>query len=254
MMTLGMRLENQTRIRAAEQLGELVEHDLHDVLRRGEQVEHLGGKAALLRAGDKRFDHREVDVRLKQRKTDLAHGGVDVVLGQTTLGLQTRRCPEALGRFSNIIRCSSTRVVRVIPSCELYRRRQARHRNDAVGAITPTNPPAQAVSSKSRRDPSACGRRLRGSRAVFVRERGKLRIAGKRRHARAHVEHARRVRITLVADGTRDTVGHRAHAPVGAAFDRRLNGTAMGVPQHEQKAARADASMRKPRLRARCRR
>jgi len=80
--------QHKTRVGAAQKLGELVEHDLHDVLRRGERIEHLGGEAALLRAGHEGLHHLEVDVGLQQRQANLAHGGVDVLLGEAPLRAQ----------------------------------------------------------------------------------------------------------------------------------------------------------------------
>ena len=57
--------EDELRVGAAQKLGELVEHDLHDVLRRRERFEHLGGEAALLRASAELLHNLEVDVRLE---------------------------------------------------------------------------------------------------------------------------------------------------------------------------------------------
>ena len=71
----------QARIGLAEQRGKLVEHDLHDVLCRRQRIEHLGGKAALLRVGDEAFHYLEVHVGLEQRHANFSHGRVDVVLG-----------------------------------------------------------------------------------------------------------------------------------------------------------------------------
>ena len=73
---------------AAEQRGELVHDDLDDVLRGRERIHHLGGEAALLGARDELLDDLEVDVGLQKREADLAHRGVDVLLGQAPLAAQ----------------------------------------------------------------------------------------------------------------------------------------------------------------------
>ena len=62
--------------------------DLHDVLRRGERLQDLGGHAALLRLGDEVLHHLEVDVGLEQRHADVAHGRGDVGLGELALAAQ----------------------------------------------------------------------------------------------------------------------------------------------------------------------
>ena len=72
----------------SEQVRELVEDDLHHVLRRGERIEHLGGEAALLGLGDEFLDDLEVDIGLEQRQADFAHGGVDILFGQLALAAQ----------------------------------------------------------------------------------------------------------------------------------------------------------------------
>ncbi len=71
----------QWRAFLAQQLGELVEHDLDDVLAGRERIQHLGGKAALLRALHERLHYLEVHIGFQQRHADLAHGHVDVLLG-----------------------------------------------------------------------------------------------------------------------------------------------------------------------------
>ena len=93
--------EHQLAIGAAEQLGELVGDDLDDVLRRGQGVEHLGVKAALLRARHELLDHLEVDVGFEHGHAHLAHGGVDVVLGQAALAAQARE--DALQAIGKVI-------------------------------------------------------------------------------------------------------------------------------------------------------
>ena len=72
-------------VRGAEQRGELVQNNADDVLRGGERVKHLGVKALLLAARHEVLDHAEVDVGLEQGEANLAHGDVDVILGETTL-------------------------------------------------------------------------------------------------------------------------------------------------------------------------
>ena len=99
--------EHQLAIGAAEQLGELVGDDLDDVLRRGQGVEHLGIKAALLRARHELLDHLEVDVSFEHGHAHLAHGGVDVVLGQAALAAQAKMPCRRSERLSNMSAASS---------------------------------------------------------------------------------------------------------------------------------------------------
>jgi len=94
-----MRLEDELRVGATQKLGELVEHDLHDVLRRSKRLEHLGGEAALLGASAELLHDFEVDVSLEQRQADLAHGGVDIFLGQAAFSAQAREYAlQSLGK------------------------------------------------------------------------------------------------------------------------------------------------------------
>ena len=80
--------EDELRVGAAEQFGQLVEHNLHDVLRRRERIEHLSRQAAFLRARAELLHDLKVHVGLEQRQADLAHGGVDVVFGEAALAAQ----------------------------------------------------------------------------------------------------------------------------------------------------------------------
>ena len=91
--------EDELRVGAAQKLGELVKHNLHDVLRRCERLEHLGGEAALLGASAELLHDFEVDVSLEQRQADLAHGRVDIFLGQAAFSAQAREYAlQSLGK------------------------------------------------------------------------------------------------------------------------------------------------------------
>ena len=57
--------KDELALGGAEHLGELVEHDLDDVLRRRQRFHDLGGHAALLGLGDKLLDDLKVDVGLE---------------------------------------------------------------------------------------------------------------------------------------------------------------------------------------------
>ena len=74
--------EDEVAAGAAHQLGQLLVDELHDLLARVQRLEHLGAERALLHRGGELLDDLEVDVGLEQRQADLAHGLVDVVLGQ----------------------------------------------------------------------------------------------------------------------------------------------------------------------------
>ena len=57
--------KDELALGGTEHLGELVEHDLDDVLRRRQRLHDLGGHAALLGLGDKLLNDLEVDVGLE---------------------------------------------------------------------------------------------------------------------------------------------------------------------------------------------
>ena len=74
---------------AAHELGELLVDDLDDHLGGVQAFEHVVADAALGHALDKFLDDLVADVRLQQRQADLAHGLLDVGLGQAALAAQT---------------------------------------------------------------------------------------------------------------------------------------------------------------------
>jgi hypothetical protein len=76
------RREGHPARRAAHQLGELLVDDLDHLLAGVERPQHVGAQAALLDRRGERLDDLEVDVGLEQGQADLAHGLVDVGLGQ----------------------------------------------------------------------------------------------------------------------------------------------------------------------------
>ena len=76
------RREGQPGRGAAHQLGELLVDDLDHLLAGVELLAHLDAQAALLHGRRELLDDLEVDVGLQQGEPDLAHRGVDVVLGQ----------------------------------------------------------------------------------------------------------------------------------------------------------------------------
>src|SRR3954467_10193261 len=80
------RRERDAHRGAAHQRGELLVDDLDDLLARVELADDLGAEAALLHGRRELLDDLEVDVGLEQREADLAHGLVDVVLGQRPVG------------------------------------------------------------------------------------------------------------------------------------------------------------------------
>ena len=111
--------QDQLGLGGAQKLRELVKHDAHDVLGGRQGVQDLGGHALLLAASHELLDHAEVDVCLEKRHADLAHGEVDVVLGQAALAAQLvegvleavgERVEHALHPFTNE---RGTEVVRV---------------------------------------------------------------------------------------------------------------------------------------------
>ena len=70
-------------------------------------------RARSLTAGDERPHHRQRDVGLQQRRTDLARGRVDVGIGEPALAAQLREGPgESVGEGVNNERSRRSRVVR----------------------------------------------------------------------------------------------------------------------------------------------
>src|SRR5215210_6991403 len=72
----------------AEEGGELVADDLHDLLRRGEALHHLLPEGALADPVDERLDHPEVHVGFEKSQTDLAQRRVERFGGDLAFALQ----------------------------------------------------------------------------------------------------------------------------------------------------------------------
>ena len=66
--------EGEARVRRAEELGQLLVHDLHDLLARREALPHVLAERALAHVGNELLDDAEVDVCLEQCEPHLAHG------------------------------------------------------------------------------------------------------------------------------------------------------------------------------------
>ena len=84
--------KNELALGGAEHLGELVEHNLDDVLRRRQRLHDLGGHAALLGLSNELLNDLKVNVGLEQRHANVAHGRGDIGLGQLTLAAQAVKC------------------------------------------------------------------------------------------------------------------------------------------------------------------
>src|SRR5207249_9401301 len=83
---------------AAEELRQLLVHDLHDLLRRRQALENLLAERTLADTRGEVADDVEVDVRLEQRKADLAHGARDRLLVElAALAEVAERGAEAFG-------------------------------------------------------------------------------------------------------------------------------------------------------------
>ena len=74
------RREGELRGAGAHQLGQLLVHDLHDLLARRQALLDVLAERPLADVRDELLDDVEVDVRLEQRQTDLAHGARDRLL------------------------------------------------------------------------------------------------------------------------------------------------------------------------------
>ena len=85
----GRRLpEREARVAGAHQRGQLLVHDLHDLLAGVEPLQHVLAARALLDLGDEVLDDLEVDVGLEQRETDLAHGLRDLLVVEPALAAE----------------------------------------------------------------------------------------------------------------------------------------------------------------------
>ncbi len=72
--------EREPGVRGAEELGQLLVDDLHDLLARREALPHVLAERALAHVRDELLDDAEVDVRLEQGEPHLAHGAGDRLL------------------------------------------------------------------------------------------------------------------------------------------------------------------------------
>jgi hypothetical protein len=79
--------EDQVATGAAHQRGQLLVHELDDLLPRVQRLEHLGARGALLHLRGELLDDVEVDVGLEQREPHLSHRLRDVLLGELTAPL-----------------------------------------------------------------------------------------------------------------------------------------------------------------------
>ena len=87
-MTAGEPLSRNVRSPGAQDGGQLVVDDLDDDLAGVDALEHVLADGALLDTRHEVLDDLVVDVRLEQREADLAHGGVDVGLGDPAVAGQ----------------------------------------------------------------------------------------------------------------------------------------------------------------------
>ena len=83
----------------ADQLGQLLVDDLHDLLARVQALGDLLAERALAHPGDEVVDDLEVDVGLDQREPDLAHRARDRLLVEApALAQAAERRPEPFGK------------------------------------------------------------------------------------------------------------------------------------------------------------
>ena len=73
--------EAEGPVARGQERGELLVDDLHDLLAGGEALEDLRAQRPLAHPRDEVLDDLEVDVRLEQRETDLAHRSIEVRFG-----------------------------------------------------------------------------------------------------------------------------------------------------------------------------
>ena len=90
------------------QLGQLVAHDLDDLLRRGQAGEDLLADSLFGDLFDKVLGHLVVDVRFQQGQADLPHRFLDVVFGKLSFRAQLfKRCVELFRKSFECHRSSS---------------------------------------------------------------------------------------------------------------------------------------------------
>src|SRR3954447_17348786 len=197
------RRERDAHRRAAHEGRELLVDDLDGLLGGIELAGDLGPETALLDGRRELLDDLEVDVGLEQREADLAHGLVDVVLGQRAVRADVgERLLELLGKDvehwtasvrrggsraapSPAVRCVTSEVRIATPTeCGAHhgprgrvaRKSPGRHDRHAPCARTPPRrppPPAPRPCStcSPTRTPSRAGRRSTSS-STSSRTRG----------------------------------------------------------------------------------
>ena len=93
-----LRLVAQLALLPAQQRHQLLVDDLHDLLAGSERLEHVGTDGALADAVDQGTGDLEVDVRLEEGETHLAHPQLDLLLGQAAApGERLEDLTEAVG-------------------------------------------------------------------------------------------------------------------------------------------------------------
>ena len=94
----GRRLGRQRQgdVGLAHQRGQLVAHDLHDLLVGRERLHHLGALGARRDGRRQLLHHRQADVGLEQRQPDRPHRRVDVGLGELPAAPQAGEDPLQL--------------------------------------------------------------------------------------------------------------------------------------------------------------
>ena len=85
---------------AAEHLDDRVVHDLHDLLRAGDRLEHALAEGALANGRDKLPDHFEIDVGLEQRDPDVAQSLVKIAFAHARTPAQAlERAVQPVGKL-----------------------------------------------------------------------------------------------------------------------------------------------------------
>ena len=121
--------EREPRVGRAHQLGQLLVHDLDDLLARLEALQHLLPERPFPHGRHELLDHLEVDVRLEQREADLARRACDRLLVES-------RAPSEVAE--GVLEAVGESVEHGPKRTRAVRRRVSRAGRGARGASSPS--------------------------------------------------------------------------------------------------------------------
>ena len=144
------RRERDLRRAGAHQLGQLLVHDLHDLLAGRQALLHVLRRGALAHLRDELLDDVEVDVGLEQREPDLAHRARDRLVVERPAALEVAE--RALQLVRERVEHRPLSVDGGLPG-RTQRRGQALSRNSVTPSVTCLRDRLQSLGEQDRRRP-----------------------------------------------------------------------------------------------------